>query len=40
LFQRELFAEPTECPIPGLDVQFIGIDQGAVNIEYESEHSG
>jgi hypothetical protein len=35
-----LFAEPPECPIPGIDVQFIGIDQGAVDIEYESEHRG
>jgi hypothetical protein len=38
LFPRKLFAESPECPIPGIDVQFIGIDQGAVDIEYESEH--
>jgi len=35
-----LFAESPERAIPGIDVQFIGIDQGAVDIEYESEHRG
>jgi hypothetical protein len=35
-----LFAESLESAIPGIDVQFIGIDQGTVNIEYEGEHGG
>jgi hypothetical protein len=33
-----LFAECAECAVPGIDVQLIGIDQGAVNVEDESEH--
>jgi hypothetical protein len=33
-----LFVELAECAVPGIDVQFIGIDQGTVNIEGESEH--
>src|SRR6266480_784766 len=35
---RKLFAEPAECAIPGIDVELIGIDQGTVNVEDESEH--
>jgi hypothetical protein len=33
-----LFAEPAECAVPGIDVELIGIDQGTVNVEDESEH--
>jgi hypothetical protein len=27
-----------ECAIPGIDVQFVGIDQSAVDVEYKSEY--
>jgi hypothetical protein len=33
-----LFAKPAECTVPRIDVQLIGIDQGTVNVEDESEH--
>ena len=33
-----MFTESPECAVPGIDVQLIGIDQGTVNIEDESEH--
>jgi hypothetical protein len=35
-----LFAESPEGAVPGIDVQFIGIDQRAVDVEYESEQRG
>jgi hypothetical protein len=40
VFPRKLFAKSLERAIPGIDVQFIRIDEGAVDIENESEHGG
>jgi hypothetical protein len=37
-FWSELFPESPERAIPRIDVQFIGMDESAVDIEYESEH--
>jgi len=33
-----LFAELSERAVPGIDVQFIGIDESPVDVEYESEY--
>jgi hypothetical protein len=34
-----LFAKSPERAIPGIDVQFIGIHEGTVDVEDETEHS-
>jgi hypothetical protein len=36
-FSGELFAEFAECAVPRINVQLVGVDQSAVDIEYESE---
>jgi hypothetical protein len=38
LLCSEFLPESPERAIPRIDVEFVGIDESTVNIEYESEH--